>query len=114
MSLEKTVIDNIKRIRKERGLSQEKLAEFCDTSASYIGLMETYKNIPKLSTIEKIAEALNVDPLVLFSNSGDGGNENGGDALSRDKNISDQTKERLKIQIMQNLDKTLDEVFMQI
>jgi transcriptional regulator with XRE-family HTH domain len=28
--------------------------------------METYKNIPKLSTIERIAEALNIDPLILF------------------------------------------------
>ncbi len=28
--------------------------------------METYKNIPKLSTIERIAQALDVEPAVLF------------------------------------------------
>jgi transcriptional regulator with XRE-family HTH domain len=66
MYLERLVIDNIKRIRKEKGISQEKLAEACNTSTSYIGLMEIYKNVPKLSTIERIAKALNVDPLVLF------------------------------------------------
>jgi transcriptional regulator with XRE-family HTH domain len=66
MYLERLVIDNIKRIRKEKGISQEKLAEACNTATSYIGLMEIYKNVPKLSTIEKIAKALNVDPLVLF------------------------------------------------
>ena len=66
MYLEKLVIDNIKRIRKEKGVSQEKLAEACNTATSYIGLMEIYKNVPKLSTIERIAKALDVDPLVFF------------------------------------------------
>ena len=66
MYLERLVIDNIKRIRKEKGISQEKLAEACNTATSYIGLMEIYRNVPKLSTIERIAKALDVDPLVLF------------------------------------------------
>jgi transcriptional regulator with XRE-family HTH domain len=66
MYLERLVIDNIKRIRKEKGISQEKLAEACNTATSYIGLMEIYKNVPKLSTIEKIAKALDVDPLIFF------------------------------------------------
>ena len=68
MSLEKIVIDNIKRIRKEKGITQEKLAEACNTATSYIGLMEIYKNIPKLSTVEKIAKALDVEPQILFQN----------------------------------------------
>ena len=67
MDLEHIVIENIKRIRKEKHITQERLAEYCETSVSYIGLMETYKNIPKLSTIERIAEALNVPVLDLFS-----------------------------------------------
>lgn len=66
--LEKTVVDNIRRIRQEKGISQLRLSIFCGTSASYIGLMETYKNIPKLSTIERIAEALNVSVIDLFNN----------------------------------------------
>jgi len=66
MYLERLVIDNIKRIRKEKGISQEKLAEACNTATSYIGLMEIYRNVPKLSTIERIARALDVDPLVFF------------------------------------------------
>ena len=66
MNLEITVINNIKRIRKEKGITQEQLAEACNTATSYIGLMAIYKNIPKLSTIEKIATALGVEPQVLF------------------------------------------------
>ncbi len=68
MDLERRVIDNIKRIRKEKNITQEQLAEACDTATSYIGLMEIYKNVPKISTIERIANALNVDPQVLFQN----------------------------------------------
>lgn len=67
MNLEHLVINNIRRIRKEKGITQEKLAEYCGTSASYIGLMETYKNIPKLSTIERIADALNVPVQAMFA-----------------------------------------------
>ena len=66
MNLERLVIDNIKRIRKEKGITQEKLAEACNTATSYIGLMEIYRNVPKLATIERIAEAMDVDPLVFF------------------------------------------------
>jgi len=66
MYLERLVIDNIKRVRKEKGISQEKLAEACNTATSYIGLMEIYKNVPKLSTIERIAKALDINPLDLF------------------------------------------------
>jgi transcriptional regulator with XRE-family HTH domain len=66
MYLERLVIENIKRIRKEKGISQEKLAEACNTATSYIGLMEIHKNVPKLSTVERIAHALDVDPLEFF------------------------------------------------
>ena len=66
MYLERLVVDNIRRIRKEKGVSQEKLAEACNTATSYIGLMEIYRNVPKLSTIERIAKALDVDPLDFF------------------------------------------------
>lgn len=94
MSLEKTVIDNIKRIRKEKGITQEQLAEACNTATSYIGLMEIYKNIPKLSTIEKIAVALDVEPQVLFQK-----NE-----LDTDKEIK---IERIRKSVIQSVEKEL-------
>ncbi|MDR2661449.1 MAG: helix-turn-helix domain-containing protein [Treponema sp.] len=81
--MERLVIDNIKRIRKEKGISQEKLAEACNTATSYIGLMEIYRNIPKLSTIERIARALDVDPLVFFQDS---------DKISSEQEVEIQNK----------------------
>lgn len=105
MDLEHTVIDNIRRIRKEKGISQEKLAEICGTSASYIGLMEIYKNIPKLSTIERIAEALNVDPVCLFMTDSPG---------TQTAAVSEKAKTRLKKQLMKDLEQKLDEALKQL
>ena len=94
MDLEKTVIDNIKRIRKEKGITQEQLAEACNTATSYIGLMEIYKNVPKLSTIEKIAHDLQVEPQVLF--------------LSDKENKDYEVKiEKIKENVMHDIEKTL-------
>ena len=98
MSIEHIVIDNIKRIRKEKGLSQEKLAEYCDTSTSYIGLMETYKNIPKLSTIERIAKVLNVPVQELFRKEND------------ETKISPELKKIIKTELMETMSGKIDEL----
>ncbi|HBG65114.1 MAG TPA: hypothetical protein DDW78_01425 [Treponema sp.] len=104
MSLERTVIDNIKRIRKEKHISQERLAEYCETSASYIGLMETYKNVPKLSTIERIADALNVPPQELFREDADAA-----EAEERTRR-SAVFREKLKSSILKEMDQKLTEL----
>ena len=98
MCLDRLVIDNIKRIRKEKGISQEKLAEACNTATSYIGLMEIYRNVPKLSTIERIADALGVNPLVFF--------------MDINKSSTEQETERQekKKKILAILDKELDTI----
>ncbi len=102
MDLEKTVIDNIKRIRKEKRITQEQLAEACNTATSYIGLMETYKNVPKLSTIEKIAAALNVEPEILFKKNNASQNEE-----KLIQKITDSVVEDLKKSLYKNLKNNL-------
>ena len=101
MDLEHIVIENIKKIRKEKNISQEKLAEFCGTSTSYIGLMETYKNIPKLSTIEKIATALNVPPQNLFITD----KNNQEEKISESKEI---VRENIKKDLMREIEQKID------
>lgn len=100
MSLERIVIENIKRIRKEKSISQEKLAELCETSTSYIGSMETYKNVPKLSTIEKIASALNVAPQTLFFE----------EKETKRQKIAPNKKmlQKIKNEVIQNFEKEID------
>ena len=96
MTLERLVIDNIKRIRKETEISQEKLTEACNTATSYIGLMEIYRNVPKLSTIERIAKALDVDPLLFFQDK---------DKLFLEQEVDIQKKKKA---ILSRIEKELD------
>ena len=56
-----TVGGNIKRIRKERGLTQKQLAELCGINEVNIHKYEAEKQNPKIETIERIAAALNVN-----------------------------------------------------
>lgn len=66
MTLNEIVIYNIKKYRKLNRMTQEQLAERCDTATSYIGLLETHKKSPRLDTIEKIAKALEINHQLLF------------------------------------------------
>jgi len=61
-----TVGENIKRIRKEKGLTQKELGELLDMTQSAIGQFENDKTSPKTDTIEKIASALGVSPSELM------------------------------------------------
>jgi len=54
------IIKNIKRYRKERGLSQEKLAEMCNVSRDFISQVERGINMPSLKTLIIIADKLEV------------------------------------------------------
>ena len=66
MKLRKIFIDNLKKIRKEKKISQMKIAELCETSTSYIGEIEIGKKFPSVEMIEKLANALNIKACELF------------------------------------------------
>ena len=68
MDLQDIFISNLKLIRKSKNITQEKLAEMCNTDTAYIGQIETKKRFPRINFIEKIAEALEVDAYLLFKN----------------------------------------------
>jgi transcriptional regulator with XRE-family HTH domain len=65
--LRQVLASNIRQHRKKLGLSQGGLAERADTATNYIGMIETGKKFPSLDMIEKLAEALQIDTLELFS-----------------------------------------------
>lgn len=58
--------NKVRLIRKERKLSMEMLANIAEIELSQIYRIETGKINPKLTTILKIAEALEVNPKELF------------------------------------------------
>lgn len=59
-------VENLKFYRKQKGISQEKLAEICDCATGTIGCIECGRTLPSFEMIVKIAAALKIHPADLF------------------------------------------------
>ncbi len=57
---------NLRRIRERTGLSQEELAARCGLHRTEISFLERAQREPRLSTIVKLAKALNVSAADLL------------------------------------------------
>ena len=57
----------IRLLRRERGLTQEQLAERAEISIDFLSLIERGKNSPSFENLEDLAEALDVTVAKLFS-----------------------------------------------
>lgn len=66
MDMRKLVGDNCARIRKERGWTQEQLAERSGLSQQYLSDLENGKRNPTIVTIFELAQALNVGHISLL------------------------------------------------
>jgi transcriptional regulator with XRE-family HTH domain len=66
MDMRKLVGRNTARIRAEKGLTQERLAELAGMSQQYISDLERGKRNPTLVTVHEIAVALKVSHLDLL------------------------------------------------
>lgn len=64
--VQKKIADKIRKIRLEKGLTQEKLALEAGVNRAYIGYIETGKRKPSVETLEKIAKSLHVKLVDLF------------------------------------------------
>lgn len=53
---------NLKKLRKARGWSQERLASKAGISVSYVSMLEQGKRSPPLETLEVLGKALSVPP----------------------------------------------------
>lgn len=63
-----TVGENIRKLRKEHGLTQQQLGDLCGIKAANIRKYELDKANPKIETIERIAKALHVPIRKIKSN----------------------------------------------
>ena len=60
------ISEKISELRKRGGYSQEQLAEKLDLDVGYISKLEVGRNFPTIGTLEKIANALDVELYELF------------------------------------------------
>ena len=62
----KRIAANLKRLRTERGLSQESMAELADFHRTYVSQLERCVTNISIDGLERIATALGVDIQVLL------------------------------------------------
>jgi transcriptional regulator with XRE-family HTH domain len=70
MKLRDRVGLNVRNLKNSKGLSQEQLALAAEVDRSYISEIELAKNSASIDVLERIADALNVDPKELFNERG--------------------------------------------
>ena len=61
-----TLPERLKFLRNGRKLSQKQLAEQSDVSQSTIAQIETGKKDPSITTLRKLADALNIEIAIFF------------------------------------------------
>ena len=66
MRLQERVGLNIQELRRAKKLSQEELADMCNIHQTYLSGVETGRRNPSLLVLERIANALDVDPEELI------------------------------------------------
>lgn len=60
------IAGNIRKLRSERGLSQERLAELADFHRTYVSQLERCVTNVSIDGLERLAMALNVDIRMLL------------------------------------------------
>ena len=66
MTLRRTLARNLKRLRRERGLTQEELADLAGLNRNYVGMIERQENAATVDTLEALAEAMQITPPQLL------------------------------------------------
>ena len=66
MDIKEILAANIKENRRKKGLTQEKLAEKADMSLHYLAILELARKFPSGEMLERLAEALEIEPHELF------------------------------------------------
>lgn len=62
-----TLANNVRYLRKIKGISQEELADLCEIHRTYIGSVERCERNVTLSTLELLANALGVSVTQLLT-----------------------------------------------
>lgn len=70
MTLGEIVAKNLRQLRIERGMSQEELADLVGINRNYVGMIERRENSPTVDMLERLSQALEIEPASLFEHDG--------------------------------------------
>ena len=59
--------ENLRKIRRKKGLTQEKLAEKANMSLQYLALLEIARKFPSGEMLERLANALDIETYELLA-----------------------------------------------
>lgn len=62
----KSIGERIRKARKQRDITQERLAEMVGVSTTYVGFIEQGQRMPSIKTADKIARILKIKLSDLF------------------------------------------------
>lgn len=68
--IQKILAENLRKIRKEKGLSQDALADLAQIDRTHVGNIENCRNSPGLDVLSRLADALKIDFKDFFSTDG--------------------------------------------
>jgi transcriptional regulator with XRE-family HTH domain len=69
MSLRAVVARNLRVLRKQKGFTQEELADRASINRNYVGQIEREEKSPTVDVIEKLSNALGRKPVDLLGSS---------------------------------------------
>jgi transcriptional regulator with XRE-family HTH domain len=101
MDLNKVFVQNMKKYRKLAGFSQEKLAELCGASHSFIRQIECGSKKPSFDFIGKLASALQIPVFLLFFDEKD----------ERARGFGFIPKERIEADLIEKLTQSVHSAF---
>lgn len=70
MSLRAVVARNLRALRKQKGFTQEELADNAGINRNYVGQIERKEKSPTVDILEKLAIALEAKAIDLFKERG--------------------------------------------
>jgi len=75
VNIRKILADNIKEKRRNKGLTQEKLAEKAGMSLQYLAMLELAHKFPSGEMLERLANALDIETYELLAVTSSANNE---------------------------------------
>lgn len=67
MTLRRILAQNLRRLRQERSLTQEELADLAGINRNYVGMIEREENAATVDVLEALAKALSIDAADLLA-----------------------------------------------